>query len=422
MIRLFVFLFVSLILLCQCKPKVVPILIDSAEDYVKIEDVAEYERPCSYNENSAPDEYTLPKTVKVNVHFIDSPYEKSTWALDEGREYLKGVIDNANIRLGRNQKMNLPLGNDTPVLDPSFRYRIVGAEEGDDGFYHHTDSLYYYYLDRGPMQNNYDKAVIEKYAVRPDSILNIFVISHPQDSLDSETYKAIGVGIALGTSLKISGLYSNRKDPSWGWGPLLNHEVGHVLGLAHAWTKYDGCDDTPAHANCWDEVAVRGGTGRPCEGGFSNNVMDYNRSQMAFTPCQLGKVHKGFNRERAKTRGLIYPIWCEHDTTEKIIINSIVEWKGERDINKDILIQQGGRLDVHCRLSMAAGSKITLAPGAELHIHSHAKIHNSCEKKWEGIEVLDSKTLLSQLFIYGNGRILDTKTGPGPKTYPDNTL
>lgn len=399
-----------------------PISVETAEGFIKTEEVEGYERPCSYAINSAPDEYTLRKTLKVNVHFLDSPYEKATFSLKEGKKYMTDVINNANARLRDNKKMNLPLGNDTPVLDPGYRYKIIGSGEGDDGFFHHTDSLHYYFLNKGKKKNNYSRAVIDKYAVRADSILNIFVISHPQDSLKSKKYKAFGTGIALGTSLKIAGLYSNKEKPAWSWGTLLNHEIGHVLGLAHAWTKYDGCDDTPKHANCWDENATKGSTGGPCEGGFSNNVMDYNRSQMAFSPCQLGKVHKGFSREKSKTRGLVYPVWCDYNPNDTIFINEHLDWKGDRDINKDIYIGEDGRLELHCRLGMAAGSKITLAPGAELHIHSHAKIHNACKGLWQGVQVLNSKTLTDQLFIYGNGRILNTPSAPRAKTYPDNTL
>lgn len=391
----------------QCKPKPKPSLLTSLINLPLQDEAPEYKRPCSENLNNAPDEYTTRKIIRTNVHFIDSPEQDATWSLEEGKAYMKIVLGNANERLGLNPKMNLPVGNDTPVLDPTFRYKVVGVEPGDDGYYYHIDSSLYYYISAGKNRNHYKKDVVKKYGIATDSIMNIFVISHPQDSLDSKTYKTFGQGIALGTSLKMTGLYSNRTSPAWSFGNLLNHEIGHVLGLGHAWTKYDGCDDTPVHANCWDANSKRGRSGKPCGEGYSNNVMDYNNVQMAYTPCQLGRIHKGLNLLSSATRGLIYDSWCEYDPENQITINSPVQWVGDKDINMDIHIADGGRLDLHCRLSMAKGSRISVAKGGQLHIHSHSKIHNACGDQWEGIHLADSNEESNMIFVYGHGRIED---------------
>jgi len=396
---------ILVIIFTQCKPK--PVWLDSVTEFSSLKEQANYKRPCSENINNAPDAYTSRKIIKTNVHFIDSPEQDATWPLEEGKAYMQVLIGNANERLSKNVKMNLPIGNNTPVLDPAFRYQVVGVEPGDDGYYYHIDSSLYYYIAKGKYRNHYRKDVIEKYAIAPDSILNIFVISHPQDSLQSKSYKAVGQGIALGTSLKMTGLYSNRNSPAWSFGNLLNHEIGHVLGLGHAWTKYDGCDDTPAHPNCWDANASTGRNGKPCGKSYSNNVMDYNNVQMAYTPCQLGRIHKGLNLIGSGTRGLIYDSWCDYDPDEVIIISDKVEWKGDRDINSDIIISAGGRLDLHCRLSMAQGSRITIAKGGQLHLHSHSKIHNACGHGWNGIQLMDEKEKNKMLFVYGNGRMED---------------
>ena len=414
--------FLFLLLMYACKP-VEPVTLTTLDGLPRLTEAEDYEKPCSYNENNAPDEYTDQKIIKVNVHFIDNPEQNHTWALEEGKKYMKKVINDANKRLGNNAKMNLPVGNETAVLDPGFRYKVIGVEPGDDGYYYHIDSTDYYFINKGRKKNNYSKAVIEKHGISTDTILNIFVISHPQDSLDSKNYKTFGTGIALGTSLKITGLYSNRDKPAWSWATLLNHEIGHVLGLAHAWTKYDGCDDTPIHPNCWDAKSKRGSTGKPCGESYSNNVMDYNNSQMAYSPCQLGKIHKGFNTPGFKVRKLLYDRWCDYVPDDPIVIRSAVEWKGSRDLNRDIIIENGGRLDLHCRLAMAAGSTLTIKKGAQLHMHTGSRIENSCEEAWKGIVIEDPKNMAEMIKVYGiNAKIQDVNVPRERKVIDLNKL
>lgn len=402
--RYFLLTFFLLTLLTSCTKKVKTLKLNSIPTTSSLEESADYERPCLESINYAPDQFTEERIVKVNVHIMTNPEETANFTLEEGKAFVQHVLNNANDRLGKNKKMNLPVGNNTPVLDPKFRYKVQGIEPGDDGYYYHKDKEHYYFMNKGKGKNNYKKAVVKKYAISDDTILNIFVISHPQDSLKSKTYKPTGTGIALGTSLKISGFYTHRKNKPYNFGTLMNHEIGHVLGLAHAWTRYDGCEDTPVHPNCWDK-----NSGPPCDGTHSNNVMDYNNTQMAYTPCQIGKIHKGFSIQKSKTRGLVFDDWCHPLPNNPAIISSHLEWKGERDFRKDIIIKAGGRLDLHCRLSMAAGRKIIIEQGGELHLHSFAKLHNSCGDRWGGIEIITTDDFSKQLYIYGSPSITDVE-------------
>ena len=402
---------VVFLLLAGCSKKTQVISITSFDGLAILEEEAEYKRPCEVVENYAPDQYTETRLIRTNVHLMNDPEGNANFSLEEGKKYFGEILRNGNDRLRQNHKMNLPVGNDTPALNPSYKYKVVGTKEGDDGYYMHHDSVHYYFKNRGKNKNNYSKAVIEKYAIDLDSTLNIFAISHPQDSIGSKTYKTFGTGIALGNALKISGIYSNRKQPSWSWGTLMNHEIGHVLGLAHAWTRYDGCDDTPVHPNCWDDASCR-------DGKASNNVMDYNNSQMAFSPCQLGKIHKQFNLLDSRTRGLLQEDWCTPTVNSTIDIKGQLEWKGHRDLRKHIIIHPGARLDLYCRLSLARGKKIIVHEGGELHIHTDAWIHNSCGDTWKGIEVHTKSNIDKQLFIYGTPRMSDIEGVPPAATTP----
>lgn len=372
----------------------------------KINAVAKgYRSPCRDPLNYIPDdkypeEYYM-QTVRLYAHFMDHPTEQYNFSREKGEKFFWNLVNNGNERLRGNHKMNLPEGNDTPVLDPLIQWRIaeVATANGNKSAYgFHKDEEHYWYLSKGKSRNNYSKEVIKKYAVHPDSLLNVFFISTHPDSIASPTYKGVIAGIALGTSIKITGAYELGK-PWWEFSTTLNHEIGHVFGLGHAWYRNDGCDDTPAHKNCYAPTGVP-----PCEGPVSNNLMDYNNSQMAITPCQIGKMHRSIANIKGKQRGLVDPIWCELDNTKIITIDEDRNWAGHKDLRHSVVVKSGHTLTIHCRTSMPAGSKITVEPGAKL-ILENAWLHNSCGDEWLGIELQENKKLKGELELIGKCKI-----------------
>jgi len=91
----------------------------------------------------------------------------------------------------------------------------------------------------------------------------------------------------------------------------MNHEIGHTLDLYHTWSGSDFCDDTPegyvydnismgictldVKANCWEYNPNKPGCPRkPCDewSKISNNVMDYNSHDPAWTVCQIGRMNQ----------------------------------------------------------------------------------------------------------------------------------
>ena len=346
-----------------------------------------------------PDEHTIDQVVRINVHFMCSEDNEVGFKDKKGREYMYYLIKNANKRLRENHKMELPVNNKTPNLQPQYQYRLTGDQkEKEDGYYWHNDDELYYFINKGKNRNNYSRDVIEKYENGGDSILNIFVMPHHPDSVISKSYKPFGTGIALGNSLKIAGLVEHPEKP-WEYATLLNHEVGHIFGLSHTWSSNDGCDDTPKHPNCWFPDGKNG-----CEGPTSNNMMDYNHSQMAITPCQLGIVHKNFARLDGKVRKFLVPQWCNLDPSSRILIQEDTHWYGGRDVNHHITIASGASLYIHCRLSMPKAGQIIVEPGGKLVVND-AKIHNSCGDQWNGIKLLKHGSKQGQLEITGKSTI-----------------
>lgn len=399
------FAFLSFLLFNHCTSKVSENIINnnqSLEEIATREEGPKERDNCREPLNYAPYNHLLHpmRTVRVNVHFMNDSSKEHNFNGKDGVKYMNTLIRLANDKLSRNFKMNLPVGNDTPALSPQYQYKVTPIEGNNDGFMYHYDDELCFFLNKGKNKNNYKRDVTKKYAIGTDSILNLFVMPHHPDSIATGRYKASTTGIALGTSLKLAGLCENRKEP-WKFSTLLNHEVGHIFGLRHAWYKSDGCDDTPVHPNCWQPSNKKG-----CEDIVSNNMMDYNNSQMAITPCQLGIVHRSFADVNSELRGLVVKNWCKLDTSEVIRITGDDVWGGALDLSYNVVIEPGASLEIKCRVSMPEGSSITVKPGGKL-ILDRSRLHSDCGNSWKGIKLQHSKQDSASVVYHGDVLIED---------------
>ena len=376
---------------------------DSETTYIDSHDCRDSEYYIPYDADSV---FFDTRYIRVNFHVMDRELRDQNFkeGTGEAETYLPKLLENANMRLRQNFKMNMPAGNETPQLNPRYQYVLVGRESDDDGIYYHYDDELYHFINHGRGKNNYKRDVIRKYAVNSGEVLNIFLTPHHPDSVASKTYKEQNSGIALGTDIKMGCNWGAKRERYWKYATLLNHEIGHVMSLRHAWIRNDGCDDTPAHSRNW----------KPAEnfddGVTTNNVMDYNASQMAFSPCQIGRVHKVMSLKDSKQRKLVVDDWCIYDSLNTITIDRKVVFNGAKDINKDIIIEDGAYLLIKCRLSMAAEAKIIVQPGGSLEL-DNCHLHNDCGDTWGGIELQKSNEKTGQLIYKGKVTIDDVYTG-----------
>ncbi|MEO0339222.1 MAG: hypothetical protein AAF242_08400 [Bacteroidota bacterium] len=405
----------GLISLClACSPRLQKHFI-SGEEVIYLEKAAEkntrkIQLGSRANQNCGEVDHYIPKlayldhfptyTVRVNFHFIDTKDRKYNYQEAEAKKMLSSLMGSANKDLRENNKVWLPYGNDFPVLPIGYQMKLWADPKspGDDGIYFHQDDEWAFYVHKGRNRNLHRREVINKYQVGADSIMNIFILPHHPDSVLSSTYHVGSVGVYLGSSIKMAGMFELQK-AGWAYRGVLNHEMCHGFGLNHAW-RGDGCDDTPTHNNeCWN----RGKTA-PCDTAASNNIMDYNAYQNAWSPCQVGRVRRHLADLYGRKRNYIVPHWNTLDTTKNIVIQDSIFWGGAKDLKGNLTIASGATLVVACRLGMPINSKITIQPGGTLRLED-ALVHHPGEKLWQGIEIEEQGKDKGKLIVVGQSKI-----------------
>ncbi|MEM9921930.1 MAG: zinc-dependent metalloprotease [Bacteroidota bacterium] len=187
-----------------------------------------------------------------------------------------------------------------------------------------------------------------------------------------------------------------------GYARLLNHEFGHALGLPHAFSKFNDCDDMDCSVECGgpDPNCTIADCPEPaplchpqpggdldlccyCIRNNGNNFMGYGHDQNAMTPCQWEQMIVDiFDRPRD------YFKWClEEEADLEINSGARVHWDFYKMLNQNVLVKRGASLTISCELRMGPGKKITVERGAKL-VLLGAKISRLCpDSQWGGIYV-----------------------------------
>ena len=322
-------------------------------------------------------DYIDTRYIRTYFHFFDDQDGALNFTETDGRRFVNQLVFALNERLRINDKMNLPLGNDTEVLDSRIRIQVSGYQ-GKQGIFFHKSTEPECFVKFGKNRNLYDRDIIQNFAIRHDSVVNVFILPFQPEQLKSQEQKIEKTAIALGTSIKLAGAFES-KAAGWEYAGIFGHELGHVLGLRHTWKYDDGCADTPKHSNCWNQ-----GDEPPCEQMYSNNFMDYNAHQSSITPCQILKMHSAINLAAQRGKVVAIPNWCRKNSTEKIVIVAKEKWTIPMLIDKDIEIDNGGSLYISGKVHMSEDTEIRIKKGGQL-ILDGATFFNSCGQLWKGI-------------------------------------
>jgi len=359
---------------------------------------------CRENESYQPDpdnlDYFGTRHIRVNFHFMYDGNGKNNVPKEIAEKRAKRILHSANHKFRDNCHLSLPQNNDIPALPIQIQLVLTPRPDDpkDTGIYFHDDEDMYYYVKRGKNENRGRQDVIKKYGVQLDTVMNIFIMPHHPDSVKSKYYKSDVTGLAMRRlgAIKVAGWHINPNAASSEIAKNLNHEVGHMLGLNHSWTRNDGCDDTPSHPNCWHYTK----NGSVCDSLISNNLMDYNAGKCALSPCQIGKMHLNLSTEGKRVRRYLEPRFCKLDGRNSVIITDSLHWAGAKDMRGDVTIADGGILNISCRVSMPEFGQITVMPGGKLILNNN-KFHNACGYEWKGIKVYKQRKKRGEVIVNG---------------------
>ncbi|MCC6186518.1 MAG: T9SS type A sorting domain-containing protein [Chitinophagaceae bacterium] len=340
--------------------------------------------------------YTGPK-----VNYADNPTDRALIAeiIEEASKMLKNVAVPALPKTA--------ICGSCHVEDSRFRIEIVkDPSDPSRPFikYHNMDLKFKNLYGGSTAGSGTYSGNLEDYLIDPEKVMNIFLLYHDEGygvvgyalgstSISSHMAAGYNAGIqyiAMGNVFQMP--YPSRQTAS----EEILHEIGHHLGLEHT---FDMTCDESLYDYAYDILgldAYPGTKGTPCvpDTVTTFNVMDYGSWRWELTPTQIGRMHR--NAHFLTCRKYIYNTWPEdkyHDHTGQgqLLPYEITQdetWDFDIKMYSDIVVKQGNKLTIKCRVLMPYHANIIVEPGAQLDVDGGIISSVNDTTMWYGIAVL----------------------------------
>ena len=334
--------------------------------------------------NNAFANVDLKKTIRVIIHFpLDSHGGGNFTEIKDcngnvsdynGYWFADKFVERANICLKNNKRMSQQLSYKSIPLKPiNLQIELAGV------VFHRDDKLFHKVIE-----NNKTRIANETTIRRASDIVDNDI---REDAIHVFLYKGCwGYGIAelsgnvcvvQGVDDVYNGFFRDSMNDWYfdGWIVRLSlHEIGHCLSLKHPKYNYnnkndprnytydDDCDDTPTF-----KELINDGFEDPCvwnDEKSSNNVMDYNASQSAWTPCQIETAHKNI-AQRVYLYANAFKNYSTTLTSSVNHDNKVVIAK--KVVAKNISVSNNKALFVNCNEFQTSGT-FEVALGSTLEI------------------------------------------------------
>ncbi len=361
-------------------PSVMPTCSNADVDYTPVEEDAE-------------------KVIRINVHVMQKEDPNDPQNFQDIQAHTDFLVHIFDYLMNNHQlnPINAPLyggpTNDPYVEDSKVRVSLqnIYFVQDDDGW-----------DNNGSMYSSY----YQNHSINPDCVLNVFLCEV------SGSGQPTGIGNSDGVIL--NQVYSRYlTDPTYPTREayLFGHELGHVLGLRHSWCPneyarfpdiyFPQCGPIPQQCPHPENPCTEPedswcfpGTAEYCV----NNFMSYSTVNNFLSPLQLGRINKnlihGFQSKFLEV---------EYDENMTIVIEEDETWEVGKFITGDIIVTEGNRLTITCKVLMPPGGRIIVERGAELHVDGGwITIASRCNDLWQGIVVLGDSDE-NQFAYNGNG-------------------
>ena len=282
-----------------------------------------------YAKNALPNVNTL-KTIRIIVHFplkTNGTYNftetkdcNGKVSNDNGYWFAEKFIERANYCLQHNVKMRQRLSyRDIDSIPINIQFELSGV------VFHRNDNLFdesnatttgAFITMHNQATKNIDPSTLE-------DAIHVFLYKYKGEWGYGRADLPGNVCVVSGVDMVYNNYIDSNRNDWWFDGRIVRfalHEIGHCLSLKHPKYNYrdkndsrnytydDDCYDTPTF-----KELINDGFEDPCVWNgekSSNNVMDYNASQAAWTPDQIELVHKNIAQ-----RKYLYPTAVKTNTS-----------------------------------------------------------------------------------------------------------